>query len=283
MRYLRFILLGLIFITNNLFSQNDCKVTYIGNEGFLIEYAGKKIIVDGLLNNLESKYFHSPSDSVVNLLEKSLPPFDNIDIITISHKHSDHFDENIVVNHLLNNTNAKLICPKQVEEILIDRSDYKKISNRIIAITPDLYSDTTITVSDISIRVLRLEHSHYMEKDSTGKEINRHRNIENLGYLFNIEETKLFHCGDTNPLNEKEYSTFSLIDEEIDIAFLERIFFARGKKGQDILNNYISPKEMILMHIRPENINLFINNFKSIETVKIFENKMKAKVYRIGG
>ena len=116
-----------------------------------------------------------------------------------------------------------------------------------------------------------------MEEDTiNGGKKNRHADIENLGYVFNINDTKIFHCGDTNPLNEKEYSTFSLVDEEIDIAFIERLFFSKGAESIAILNKYIAPKEIILMHIGPANKELFINHFKEVENVNIFNNKMES-------
>lgn len=84
-------------------------------------------------------------------------PFNNIDIITVSHKHMDHFNEEI---HILNNSKGKIICPKQVEEILKKNPNYSKFKQNIIAITPGLFEDTTINVSDIKVMALRLEHSH---------------------------------------------------------------------------------------------------------------------------
>ena len=279
MKHIAIILFIVTVSSLGLYSQNDCKITYVSNEGFLIESAGKKVLVDGLFNKIDGDWCDSPSDSIVELMKNAQPPFDNIDIIAITHKHKDHFSEDIVVNHLLNNPAGQLVCPKQVEEILGINPNYDKIRDRIIAITPNLYANISITISDIPIRILRLEHSHYMEVDSvSGNNVNRHRNVENLGYLFNVNNIKVFHCGDTNPLNEIEYSTFLLNEEEIDIAFVERLFFTKGKKSIEILNNYIQPKQIIVMHIRPSNINPFLNHFKTTETVNIYEHKMDSMI-----
>ncbi len=268
--------------SNTIFSQNKCKVTYIANEGFLIETVGKKILVDALFDKIDGDWCDSPTDSVVELMKNANAPFNDVDIIAVTHNHRDHFNKDVVANHLLNNQKGILICPDQVKEALSENPDYKKFYKRIISVTPNFYSDSNIVINDIKIRIMRLEHSHYMMKDTvTGKMMNKHHNIENLGYLFNISGTKLFHCGDTNPLNEKEYSTFSLIDEKIDIGFIERLFIAKGKKSVEILNKYIAPKNMVLMHIGPRNRQAFINHLKDEKTVKIFENKMDASIYRI--
>ncbi len=261
----------------SVYSQNECKITYISNEGFLIETNGKKVLIDGLFDKIDGNWCDSPSGNLLESLKNSTPPFDNIDLIAITHNHIDHFNEDVVVNQLLSNQKALVICPNQVEEVLANNANYEKFSDRIISITPPMYCDTNIVISEIPIRILRFEHSHYMEEDSiTGEKINRHRNIENLGYLFTIDGITIFHCGDTNPLNEKEYSTFSLNNEEIDIAFLERLFYAYGAKGMDIINKYIAPEQIIVMHINPSNKSIYVNHFKSVENIKVFENKMES-------
>ncbi len=271
------ILINILVASSLIYSQNECKVTYISNEGFLIENSGKKILVDALFETIEGNWCDSPSDTMVELMKNSSPPFDDIDIIAITHNHRDHFNESVVVNHMLSNKKGIVICPKKVGEILSKNPAFEKFSERIISVTPPLYSDTNIVVSNIPVRVLRFEHSHYMEKDSiTGVEINRHRNVENIGYLFNINGVKIFHCGDTNPFNEKEYTTYSLNSEEVDIAFLERMFFSAGETGVKIINDDIMPENIILMHINPHNKSLFANHFKTDSTVTVFENKMES-------
>jgi L-ascorbate metabolism protein UlaG (beta-lactamase superfamily) len=277
MKTIVIILLNLMLAPSLIYSQNECKITYISNEGFLIEADGKKVLIDALFDKIDGNWCDSPSENTVESMRNSTPPFDSIDLIAITHKHIDHFSESIVVNHLLSNPKGIVICPKQVGEILSKNPNYEEISDRIISLTPQMYSDTNIVISNISISVLRLEHSHYMEEDSaSGSKINRHRNVENLGYLININGITIFHCGDTNPLNEKEYSTFSLNNEDIDIAFLERQFFSVGETGRKIINNHIIPENIFVMHINPSNKSFFVNHFKSVKNIKVFEHKMES-------
>ena len=277
MKTIIIVLLSLILIPSEIYSQNECKITYISNEGFLIEVDGRKVLIDAIFDKIAGSWCDSPSENIVESMRNSTHPFDSVEIIAITHKHIDHFNESIVVNHLLSNPKGIVICPKQVGELLSKNPSYVEFSDRIISLTPSMYCDTNIIVSNIPIRILRLEHSHYMMADSvTGTMINKHRNIENLGYLFNIKGIKIFHCGDTNPLNEKEYSTFSLNNEEIDIAFLERLFFSTGEKGLEMINKYIKPKNIIVMHINPANKSLFADHFKQEKNIKIFENKMES-------
>lgn len=89
----------------------------------------------------------------------------------------------------------------------------------MIEITPDslTYKDTLI--NDLGVRVYRLVHGPYLVKDPTaGKTINRHRDIQNLGFLFNVGAVKIFHCGDSSPRCMEDYEHFRLDREGIDVA-----------------------------------------------------------------
>ena len=267
-----------LLIPTIVFSQKECKVTYISNEGFLVEIDGKKVLIDALFDEIKGDWCDSPSDSITDLMKNSKPPFDNIDIVAITHKHMDHFNEDIVVQHMLSNRNGIVICPNQVNAILAANPKYQIIKDRIISITPELLADSNIVVSDVSIKVLRLEHSGSMREDpETGEMVNRHQDVENLGYLININGAKIFHCGDTNPLNEKEYNTFQLNKEEIDIAFVERLFFAfYREKDLEMINKFLNPDNIIIMHIRPENKGAYFDYVYQKEGVYVFINKMES-------
>lgn len=271
----------LLISIGTLYSQQQAKIKYIANEGFLIEVDKKKILVDGLFDTIKGNWCDSPSESMVKKMEKALPPFNNIDIIAITHSHRDHFNERIVVNYLLNNPESKVLCPDQVNKILSKNTNYNKIKKNIISITPDLYKSAKKNIADIDITFLRLEHSHNMIKDKkTGKKVNKHKSVENIGFLFNINGHKIFHCGDTNPFNEKEFTGFALYKEKIDIALLERMFLARGENSFKWINKNINAKNIILMHIGPEEKKAVIEMSKNQKNIKIFNSKMDFATYK---
>jgi L-ascorbate metabolism protein UlaG (beta-lactamase superfamily) len=261
-----------------IFAQKNCEVTYISNEGFLLEVNGKKVLIDALFEKIKADWCDSPSDSILDLMTNSIHPFDSIDIVAITHKHIDHFNEGIVVQHMLSNPNATVICPNQVNAILATNPNYRKIENRIIPITPEPLADSNIVVSNVSIKVLRLEHSGSMKEDPvSGEMANMHQDVENLGYLFNINGAKIFHCGDTNPLNEQEYNTFQLNKEEIDIAFVERLFFTfYREKDLEMINKFLNPDNIIVMHIRPENKGAYFDYLNHKDDIYVFINKMES-------
>ena len=103
-------------------AQDSCRITYISNEGFLLEAQGKKVLIDGLFEHIDGNWCDSPTEQNVALMEASVAPFDNIDLIAITHKHRDHFRDRVVINNLLSNQQAMVICPNQVAEGLASRT-----------------------------------------------------------------------------------------------------------------------------------------------------------------
>jgi len=279
------LLIAILSYSTFAISQSDCKVTYIANEGFLIETVNKKILIDALFGGFEGNWCDKPDEDTKSKLENAETPFNNVDIVAITHKHLDHFNAEMVINHLMNNPNCMVVCPKQVDSVLACHQNYGILKNNIIAVTPALNRDTIIKIKDAEIRILRLEHSHYYEQDEkTGAKINIHQNTENIGFLIKVDNVKIFHCGDSNPMDDAEYISFNLIVEQIDIALLERLFMYHIQaKGIEIIENYIKPKYIVLMHVEPNNSQKYKDIATQIEdrisNIYIFNKSMENKTY----
>ena len=286
MKIIKYILL-IVILSCSIFAIPQSKVTYVANEGFMVETANKKILIDALFGGFKGNWCDIPAEDTKLKLENAEAPFNNVDIIAITHKHSDHFNAEMVLSHIMNNPDCIVICPKQVDSILVSKQNYSKIKNNIIAVTPEPNRDTIINIKDIEIRVLRFEHSHYYEQDSvTGNKINIHRNTENIGFLFKMNGIKIFHCGDSNPMDDAEFKNFNLTTEQIDIALLERLFMYHiSAKGIEIINNYIQPGNVILMHVEPNKSQKYkdvaAQIADKIPNIYIFEKPMESRTYNI--
>jgi L-ascorbate metabolism protein UlaG (beta-lactamase superfamily) len=105
-------------------------------------------------------------------------------------------------------------------------------------------------VNGIDIRVFRLKYGPYFVEDpATGEKINRHQNIQNLGFLFTVNGLKIFHCGDSNPSCISDYKNLRLDKENIDIAFLGRGFmWSADCEEIDIVRDFINPKHYSNAH-----------------------------------
>lgn len=153
------IFLLILLINNRILCNNDSiSVTYIANCGFLIEIDNQKIIIDGLFKLGHNRY-PTPDTSAQKLLVSNRYPFDNINLILVSHTHEDHFDKEMVLTCMSNNPSAKLICPQQVIDSLSENEAiYNKIKTRIIGCTPDAFTSQLIYIANIEIHACRLAH-----------------------------------------------------------------------------------------------------------------------------
>jgi L-ascorbate metabolism protein UlaG (beta-lactamase superfamily) len=245
--------------------------------------------MDAVFGGFNGTWCDVPGDEIKSKLENAENPFDKTDLIFVSHRHSDHFNAVMVINHVIKNPGCKVICPKQTDSVLALKQNYDRVKNNIIAVTPPPGSDTTIIVKGVEITFYRLEHSHYYEQDEkTGEKINIHRNTENVGFLIKADGVNIFHCGDSNPMDDAEYKIFKLADKQIDIAFLERLFMYHvTAKGIEIIENYIKPEQIILMHVEPGKAQKYKDVAGQVKDripdVYIFEKPMESREYKIKG
>jgi L-ascorbate metabolism protein UlaG (beta-lactamase superfamily) len=249
------VLLCLILIGSieaNSTPRNSLKVTYIGNTGFLIQYQGRKVAIDALLGGWKSKDFDIPSDSTVNLMTTSQPPFDNIDVIAITHSHSDHFEASIVTKYLKINSTCIVLCSPQVADKLASQSEYADVRERIHIINTPVDSVTLFNQDSISICILTSKHSSYFVTDSTGQKVDRHSNMEHLEYLFTIGGRSFLHTGDAAILDTEKYFRMGLGKDSIDVAFVQRwgcndIMSIYEK----IVREFMLPRNIFFTHLPP--------------------------------
>jgi len=275
------ILIILILNAHSAYSQrpnNSCTITYIANEGFLIETSNHKIIIDALFGGIKGGWCDQPNDSINNLMLKGISPFNNIDLVLVSHKHSDHFNSDMVIKFMMNSTQSVLICPDQVNKQLQLKADYSSVSNRMKPVLSSIPFDTSLFVNDIKINILRLNHGSYFEKDSiTGENYDLHSKIENFAYLIEIDGFIIFHSGDGSPSTNMDlYKNYSIGDKELDVAFLDRVYLSND--GQKLMSEYITSKNIIFMHIDPGKSNYYKSVIQSVPEMFVFQKSMEKRV-----
>lgn len=86
-------------------------VTYTICAGFLVQVADKKLMIDVLTARRFLKRQSVP-DRVVRQMDGATPPYDDVDIILATDAHLDHFDPDLVIQHMEANTKVELVCPR---------------------------------------------------------------------------------------------------------------------------------------------------------------------------
>ncbi|HMA61965.1 MAG TPA: MBL fold metallo-hydrolase [bacterium] len=267
--------------------SSTAQIRYIANDGFLIQVGDKKILIDALFGKEDLTFCDTPGSETIDQIINSEKYFENIDLIVATHNHRDHFHAPFVREFLQNNKQVKFISTNQSCNDLKVEADYQKIKGQIIEITPDTLSSISKKVNGISTEVFRFRHSSYYEKDRlTGKEFDRHAKVQNFGVLFSINDLKIFHSGDSSPRWIHEYKNFRLDKKGIDIALLDRAFlWDLNTERIDLIKNYISPQNIILMHIHPNNRNRFTKIANKLgpefPPVTIFKEKSEKRRFKI--
>lgn len=257
------------------------EITYIANNGFIISSDNKKIIIDGLFGRGEQHdAIETPSHETLSKLENAKEPFDKVDLVAASHVHWDHFDPLLTIEFLKHNSKAFFISTEQVYNSIKETPAYcEALQNQLIVAPGSPAVQSSFNINGIDVRTLVLKHSPYYEKDNNGKMYNRHENIQNLGFIFTIENKKIFHCGDADVLDLNENELFELGKENFDVVFQDRgIMYLDDPQKIDNMLRFLHPSHIILMHackMEKENLVKLKNEHKKLfPQVEIFMNSL---------
>ena len=98
-------------------SQQDSSfidITFLGNQGVMIDDGNKRVIIDGLHRGANSTGWSSLPANKRVLLENAQPPFDSVDVAMITHNHLDHYSVFSVGQHLNCNPDTRLLTESSV-------------------------------------------------------------------------------------------------------------------------------------------------------------------------
>lgn len=219
-------------------AQSTIEVRYIANEGVLISSRDKRVLIDGLHRKYDDAYAFLP-DAEREKIEAARPPFENIDLVLVSHYHGDHFHPESVGSYLKNSPKAILATSQQVvDEVVAKYSGYEAVKNRITPLAYSLKSRNAMKLAGIDVEVLSVGHGS-----------GRHASIQNLGHVITLGGKKFLHIGDADT-NAEIFDAFDLEQQSIDVALLP-YWFLISKGGREIVERHIKPKHIIAVHVGP--------------------------------
>ena len=208
---------------------SEVEVTYTGNEGFLIEAEGKKILIDAFhrLGNVKNQ----------ELMQNGQPPFDDVDIILTTHTDHDHFDLHMVGHYLANHPQTLFISTKQATDALAKYyKNFTKIEPQLKGFAPEEGKRIPYSHEGIDINMMLLHHGR-----------SRNVKVTNIGFLFCIGGKKFLHMGDSEIILS-ELNIYNLPEEKIDVAFVPYWYFT-SEKYQPALRKGIEAKKVVPMHL----------------------------------
>jgi L-ascorbate metabolism protein UlaG (beta-lactamase superfamily) len=229
------------------------EVTYVANEGFLIEVGASKILIDAIFDDRTISYAHVPDELTLSKLQAGEAPFDEVDLVLVTHAHRDHFSVVPVLEHLKANSRAVFLGPPPAVKIMkIVLPEWQDLGLDMRSVDLELFQSRNFEVGEIRVEAIRFRHSPYMETDpETGEQRNRHANVVNLVYLIEIGDLAMLHVGDATLSHNLEFFEKGLFEkQEIDIVFLE--FFDWSDETKAVLDRWMTPRHTVFMHLPPE-------------------------------
>ena len=240
--------------------KEQMEISYIGNTGFLISYGSKKVLIDAI--HKHPGFLSTPEDVFKKMMD-SQPPFKNIDLLLVTHSHSDHFDPHLTAQFLSHNLGTILVSDPRVIERLkrVMKEDFRKISKRVKNIDIEFGEAADLTAHGIEVKALGLSHGY--------------PDYLNLGFIIDFNGITLFHPGDMHTEPSKEYlKALHIENQGIDIVFRAPVLDSPLWKDN-------KPQYYIAMHIRPEQMESSSKEIlKENPDAIIFKETMEKKVFK---
>ena len=223
--------------------QSRVEITYLGNDGFLIESGSTRVIVDGLQRQ-QSGGMVGVSDALFDRMLGRQGPFESVPLLLFSHAHLDHFNGAMAGSFLRRHSETRMVGNALVVDGLAaqDKDLFEVIRDRVVRAEPEWGRPLTQRVTGVEITTLPVNHATADQPYKT------------CAFVFQVGGIKMLHLGDNTPeANLEAFKAFGLEQQGIDILFADLNVLGSGP-GRTILSDYIKPRATILMHIDPGDV-----------------------------
>ena len=184
----------------------ELRVTYLANEGFLLDSGEARVLIDALFDRGVEGYATLPP-AMLSAARTANAPFDRIDLILATHYHADHFDAGTVIAHLRSNPAARFVStPQAIAKIEALADGDRRILDRVEGVFPPEGNSISKEWPGIHLEVLNLHHGRGGRPE-----------IENLGFLVEMGGLTWLHIGDTEATVD-DFRPYSLRQRSIDVA-----------------------------------------------------------------
>ena len=223
----------------------ESRVTYLANQGVLIEQAQTKVLFDPLFDNAYGQYELVPDGMASDLLQGN-PPFDDVDAVFVSHAHGDHFTAELVLDYLRAHEDVRLYAPVQAVSLLHEQAgtDASPLT-RVVGIALERGDEPVrFEMAGLDIRAVRIPHSGWPT---------RMTDIENLVFHVRLNgEKTVMHFGDSDAVPAHFAPYQSLWNDRGTQLALPPYWFFLSDRGRQVLNAQIQPELAIGTHVPTE-------------------------------
>jgi L-ascorbate metabolism protein UlaG (beta-lactamase superfamily) len=169
-------------------SPDELHLWWLGQSGFLIQWQGHHLLLDPYLSDSLTKKYGGTNKPHVRMTERIIAPeqLDFVDVVTSSHNHTDHLDDETLIPLLKANPNIKVI---------VSRANVSFASERLQVspqrLTPIRADGEPIQMDPFTFRAIPAAHES-LEGDEKG-------DYHHVGFIIQVGHWMIYHSGDCVP------------------------------------------------------------------------------------
>jgi len=218
--------------------ENHRQAHYLGNAGVMAEDGETKLLFDPLFEENFDNYQLVPP-RIKGALMMGTAPYNDIDVLFISHAHGDHFSAATVLAYLQSFPQTKLVAPKQAITKLLAAGLTN--TEQVFSIDQSPTDPPAlIQVGNIFIEAVTIPHSG-------GK---RFAEVRNTVYRVHMnKDLRVLHLGDATTQTEPFAVHKVFWDREINNVVFTPYWLYKNPQRRAALDLYIRPKQAIAIHV----------------------------------
>ena len=158
---------------------------WLGQSGFLIQWQGRHLLLDPYLSDSLTHKYAATDKPHVRMTERVIAPerLDFIDVVTSSHNHTDHFDEETLLPLLAANPALRIVVPAANLTVSATRLDLPP------ARLEPVMAGASLDVSGFTLHGVPAAHEA-LDVDEEGRYLY-------MGYVIQAGPWTIYHSGDT--------------------------------------------------------------------------------------
>ena len=161
---------------------------WLGQSGFLIQWQGRHLLIDPYLSDSLTKKYAGTNKPHVQMTERVITPerLDFVDVVTSSHNHTDHLDDETLIPLMKANPDLTVIVPRANVHFAAKRL---QVSSEML--TPIRADGEPVRSDPFTFHAIPSAHET-LEQDENGD----HRF---MGLIIQVGRWTIYHSGDCVP------------------------------------------------------------------------------------
>jgi len=218
---------------------DSLSLTYVANMGVLVSTGDSKIMIDCLFDGPTGGRF--PAPGTLDSMMRGISPFDDVDLVLVTHKDRDHFDSAVAVQYMEARPEPILVVPADAaEKMRATGPGWSEIESRVFIVDLEIGETLDTQLANIAVTIFSTTHGTSPWP-------------MNLMYLIEVDGWRVFHEGDASGKGD-DYLAFGLDTTDIDLAVVQyswpihphrpfRLFFQNDFKSDHIALAHVSMRD----------------------------------------